>query len=512
MAALDPWSNSLTLGVVGVGVMGQGIAQIAAQAGVRVRLYDAAPGSAERAQAALAATWGRLQERGRLSPQQVAAAQAQLVVCTQMEELLGCDLVVEAIVERLDAKQSLFQQLEPVVGPDCVLATNTSSLSVTAIAAACAHPGRVLGFHFFNPVPLMKIVEVVQGVRSDGGLCDALLGLGERLGHRAVRAQDTPGFIVNHAGRGLGTEALRLLGESVASAATLDDVLRGQAGFKLGPFELFDLVGLDVSVPVMESVYRQYFEEPRFRPSPLAVQRRQAGLLGRKTGMGFYAYREGVAQKSPPAAYADCLPGPVWVSQRHSDWGAACRDWLQGMGAQVEQGARPSDAALCIVLPEGEDVSSCVALEQLDARRTVGLDWLVPQIHCAAVFTNPQCTQETVERAVALLRPLASSVRVLRDSVGLVSQRVLATIVNIACDMAQQGIASPSDIDAAVTLGLAYPLGPLAWGDALGAQRVQRILHNMHASTADPRYRVSPWLRRRAQLQLSLLHTETEPH
>lgn len=505
-------NSSLALAVVGTGVMGQGIAQIAAQAGVQVRLFDVQEGAALRARTALRATWAKLQEKGKLDAAAVEAAQDRVQVCERLDDLAGCDVVVEAIAEKLEAKQGLFQQLEPIVGEDCVLATNTSSLSVTAIAAACARPQRVAGFHFFNPVPLMKIVEVVQGVRTDEKVCDFLLALGQRMGHRAVRAKDTPGFIVNHAGRGLGGEALRILGESVATPATLDEVLRGQAGFKLGPFELFDLIGLDVSVPVMESVYRQYFEEPRFRPSPLAVQRRNAGLLGRKTGAGYYSYVDGTQQKPEAKTYADCLPGPVWVSRHHAGWGHACAEWLTAMGAQVEEGARPSAEALCIVLPLGEDVSSCVATESLDATRTVALDWLLPQTRCAAVFTNPLTTQHSVERAVALLRPLSSSVRVLRDSLGLVGQRVLATVVNIACDMAQQDIASPQDIDAAVTLGLGYPQGPLAWGDALGPKTVQQILNNLQAATGDPRYRASPWLRRRAQLNASLLTAEPAAH
>ena len=328
------------LAVVGTGVMGQGIAQIAAQGGLEVRLFDAQDGAAQRARDALAATWARLEARGSMDAAAVAAALQRVQVCTTLQALAGADLVVEAIAERLDAKQALFQQIEAVVGPDCVLATNTSSLSVTAIASACTIPQRVAGWHFFNPVPRMKLVEVVQGLRTDTAVVDTLLALGQHLGHRAVRAQDTPGFIVNHAGRGFGTEALRVLGESVARPAVIDDVLRAQAGFKLGPFELFDLVGLDVSVPVMESVYRQYFEEPRFRPSPLAVLRRHAGLLGRKSGTGFYTYVDGQAQKSPLPLPAAADPGPVWVSRRNA-WGAACADWLREGGAHVEEGARP---------------------------------------------------------------------------------------------------------------------------------------------------------------------------
>lgn len=506
----DPHQDSLTLAIVGAGVMGQGIAQIALLAGLTVRLYDSFEGVAQGAHAALAATFEKGVERGRVTSVQAQSAMARVSVAVSMQALADADVVVEAIVERLDAKQALFQQLEAIVGANTVLATNTSSLSVTAIAAGCAKPARVVGFHFFNPVPLMKIVEVIAGALTDAPVMDVMLALGQRMGHRAVRAKDTPGFIVNHAGRGFGTEALRLLGESVGSPAAIDEVLRGQAGFRLGPFELFDLVGLDVSVPVMESVYRQYFDEPRFRPSPLAVVRRNAGLLGRKSGSGFYAYAHGVAQPTLWPTRVDTLPGPIWVSRRQAVWGQACAAWLREMGAQMEEAARPSAQALCIVLPLGEDVTACVAAEGLDATRTVALDWLLPQTRCAAVFTNPLTTDQSVQRAVALLRPLTASVRVLRDSTGLVGQRVLATMVNIGCDMAQQGIASPQDIDAAATLGLAYPQGPLAWGDSLGPGVLLQILRTLEASSGDPRYRPSPWLRRRAELGASLLTVEPE--
>ncbi len=507
----DPEKDALTLAVVGTGVMGQGIAQIAAQAGINVRLFDSSEGAAQRAHTALASTWSKLAERGRLTSDQARAALARVSVAFAMQELADADVVVEAIVEKLDAKRTLFQQLEAIVSDRTVLATNTSSLSVTAIAASCMHPQRVVGFHFFNPVPLMKIVEVIEGARTDPATCTAMLKLGQRMGHRAVRAKDTPGFIVNHAGRGFGTEALRLLGESVGSPAAIDAVLRGQAGFRLGPFELFDLVGLDVSVPVMESIYRQYFDEPRFRPSPLAVQRLHAGLLGRKSGVGFYTYANGSALPIHWSERLACEPGPVWVSRHHAAWGDACAAWLQGAGAQLESAPTPSADALCIVLPLGADVSTCVAVQGLDAGRTVALDWLLPQAQCAAIFTNPLTSTLSVNRAVSLLHPHTSSVRVMRDSLGLVGQRVLACIVNIACDIAQQGIASPQDIDAAVTLGLGYPQGPLAWGDALGAGLLLQILHNLQTASGDPRYRPSPWLRRRAQLGASLLTPEIDP-
>ena len=232
--------------------MGRGIAQIAAQAGSTVFLFDMQADATRTAQATVFAQWDKLAEKGRLDAAQVADCKARLLCADTLAALAACDLVVEAIVERLDVKTRLFAELEGLVGPATVLASNTSSLSITAIAAPLQRPGQLAGFHFFNPVPLMKVVEVVAGLKTQPEVCQRLADYARQMGHTPVQAQDTPGFIVNHAGRGYGTEALRIVSEGVADFATVDRILKDQMGFKLGPFELMDLTGLDVSHPVME--------------------------------------------------------------------------------------------------------------------------------------------------------------------------------------------------------------------------------------------------------------------
>lgn len=506
--SFDATSAELKIAIVGTGAMGRGIAQIAAQAGITVLMHDALEGAAVKARDALAATFDTLRQKGRMSEGAVRDALQRLQPVAGLADLAGAALVIEAIVEDLEVKRALFRELEAIVAPDCVLATNTSSLSVTAIAAGCAKPQRVVGFHFFNPVPLMKVVEVIDGVRGAPEVGDAMIALARRMGHLPVRAKDTPGFIVNHAGRGFGTEALRLLGENVAAPHVIDAVLREQAGFKLGPFELLDLTGLDVSVPVMESIYRQYFDEPRFRPSPLAAQRRVAGLLGRKSGEGYYRYAEGRAVPPPQAEAPAARPASVWLSSARPALAERARELLASLGVTPESGARPSDAALCIVTPLGDDVTQCCVAEALDATRTVGLDMLFDNRRHRSLLLSPLATAGARDAAHGLLASDGARVGVLRDSAGAVAQRVVATIVNIGCDIAQQGIASPDDIDRAVTLGLGYPYGPLAWGDRLGAATVLEVLSNMHALSGDPRYRASPWLRRRAALGGSLLTPE----
>ena len=488
--------------------MGQGIAQMAAQAGSQVLLFDTVTERAVQAQQSIAAQWQKMLDKQRISTDQHQAYLASLKTVDSLQALSVCDLVVEAIVENAQVKQALFLQLGEVLSDEAVLASNTSSLSITALAAGLKRPERFAGLHFFNPVPLMKVVEVVPGLATASSVCDKLKAYVLTMGHQAVLAQDTPGFIVNHAGRGYGTEALRIVSEGVADFATIDRILRDQVGFKLGPFELMDLTALDVSHPVMESIYHQYFEEPRYRPSVITAQRLAGGWLGRKTGQGFYSYMDGKAQIPPePIPPSSTLKPPVWVSARAARR-AELLQLLKNLGATIETAAAPSNLALCWVAPLGFDVTTCAIVERLDPARTLGIDMLMPDdaTQRRVLATNPATRSDMRDAAHALMASDGKAVSVIQDSGGFVTQRVVATIVNIASDMCQQGICSPADLDTAVTLGLGYPLGPLALGDRLGADNLLEVLFNLQTVYGDPRYRPSPWLRRRGALGLSLSH------
>ncbi len=499
-----------TIGIVGTGAMGRGIAQIAAQAGSRVYLYDTNTQAAHAAQTHLKEQWLRQRDKQRISDADAQSFQDRIAIAQALQDLAACDLVVEAVVERLDVKTRLFQELEALLPPTAVLATNTSSLSVTAIAAGLQHPQRFAGFHFFNPVPLMKVVEVIGGLKTDAAVLDGLSQYAKQMGHAPVRAQDTPGFIVNHAGRGYGTEALRIVSEGVADFATVDRILRDQVGFKLGPFELMDLTGLDVSHPVMESIYHQYFEEARYRPSVITAQRLAGGLTGRKAGEGFYRYSGGAASTpaEPPVPVVDEMP-PVWLSPR-----AARRMellmLLKNLGAKIETGQSPSPTALTLVAPLGFDVTTVAVVERLDPARTIGIDMLVDDATTKrrVLATNPATRTDMRDAAHALFARDGKAVSVIRDSGGFVTQRVVSHIVNIASDICQQSICSPTDLETAVTLGLGYPLGPLAMGNLYGPTNVLEVLFNMQTVYGDQRYRPSPWLRRRGAIGLSLLHVE----
>jgi len=499
-----------TVGVVGVGAMGQGIAQMAAQAGAQVHLFDTQAQALEKAIRAITQQWQKMLEKGRISSDTCATYTGRLHACDNLAQLSVCDLVVEAIVENLAVKKELFAQLEALVPASAVLATNTSSLSVTAIAAQLKHPERFAGYHFFNPVPLMKVVEVVSGLKTSSAVCEQLDAFTRQMGHTPVRTRDTPGFIVNHAGRGYGTEALRIVGESVSDFATIDRILKDQVGFKLGPFELMDLTALDVSHPVMESIYQQYYEEPRFRPSIITAQRFAAGVWGRKTSEGFYSYVDGKAQVplDPSAPQVHEMP-PVWVSPR-----AARRPelllLLKSLDARIETGAMPSEQALILVAPLGFDVTTVAAVDRLDPHRTLGLDLLFSdaQTKRRVLASNPATRPDMRLAAHALFARDGKPVSLIRDSAGFVTQRVVAHIVNIASDICQQGICSPQDLETAVQLGLGYPMGPLAMGDHCGPASILEVLFNMQTVYGDPRYRPSPWLRRRGALGLSLMQME----
>ena len=492
---LDPSRSDLVAGVAGAGTMGRGIAQVLAQCGARTLVFDAQPGAAQKGKQSIAQALGKLAEKGRLKPAEVDATLGRIEIVDSLEAFRPCQVVVEAIIEDLSIKKQFFGEIEKRVAQDCVLASNTSSLSVTAMAAACKKPERVAGYHFFNPVPVMKIVEVVDGTLTAPWVTDALTGLARRFGHEPIRCKDTPGFVVNHAGRAFVPESLRVLSEGVADFATIDRILVDAAGFRLGPFGLMDLVGLDVAHAVMRSMYQQYYEEPKYRPSFLAEPRVAAGLLGRKTGRGWYTYgKDGVAEPVPETKAPSRKPSTAWAAPE--------------LGEVISGGGKKETAEVCFVAPLGKDCTTAALELGLDPKRTVAVDPLFGFKKRRTLMVNPSTEKSVQDAAHALLAADGIPVSVIKDSPGFVAQRVVAHIVNVGCDIVQMRIAAPQDLDRAVTLGLGYPKGPLAMGDALGARKILAVLEGMHAIFQEPRYRPSPWLRRRAQLGLSLLTPE----
>jgi 3-hydroxybutyryl-CoA dehydrogenase len=298
---------------------------------------------------------------------------------------------------------------------------------------------------------------------------------------------------------------LRIVAEGIATHAEVDDILREACGFAIGPFELYDVIGLDVSHTVMEEIYHQFYEEPRFRPQPETRTRKDAGLYGRKSGMGFYEYRDGrkVARDAKPAPTK--LPERVWLSPE----ARAPLAKIIGNACEIDTGAKPDARSVCIFAPLGQDATACAVEAGIEAERALAVDTVFGLESRRTLMTTPVTDPDLRDEVHALLAHDGKRVTVIRDSPGFVAQRVVAHIVNIGCDIAQQRIATPEDIDKAVRLGLAYPKGPLGWGDALGPKRVLSILAALHDFYKDPRYRPSPWLTRRAKLGVSLLTVES---
>jgi 3-hydroxybutyryl-CoA dehydrogenase len=497
---LDVSRSDLLAGVAGSGTMGRGIVQVLAQCGARVRVYDAQAGAAAKAKEAIAKALAGQVHKGRMAQADAQAALGRIEIVDALEAFKDCHLVIEAIIEELEAKRALLRALEAIVGEQCILASNTSSLSVTAMAAACGKPGRVAGYHFFNPVPLMKVVEVVDGVLTEPWVGEALAALARRYGHTPVRCQDTPGFVVNHAGRGLVPESLRVLQEGIADFASIDRILTDAAGFRMGPFSLLDLVGLDVAHAVMKSMHAQYYGEPKYQPAYIAEPRVAAGLLGRKTGRGWYRYdKDNNPEKIPEQ--------PVPAAKAASAWAVPeLQDLMAKLGTRIE--ATPGPETVCFVAPLGKDATTTALELGLDPARTVAVDPLFGFAKRRTLMVTPATQKEARDAAHALLAADGVPVCVIRDSPGFVAQRVVAHIVNVGCDIAQQRIASPEDLDRAVMLGLGYPKGPLALGDAAGGTKILAVLEAMHDFYQEPRYRPSPWLQRRAKLGLSLLTPE----
>lgn len=498
-----------TIGIIGSGIMGTGITQIALQSGHQVYLYDAKAGAAQIASEKLQLTLQKLVEKNKITTESAQQALANLVVAQNLDDLKNCDLIIEAIVENLTVKQELIKQLETFIPETTIIASNTSSLSITAIASQSQHPERIAGYHFFNPVPLMKVVEVIPGIRTHPNIVRILVDLSYKMGHRPVVAKDTPGFIINHVGRAYGTESLKILNENVANIHEIDRILKHTLGFKMGPFELLDLTGLDVSHPVMESVYEQYYQEPRYRPNVLTKQMLVAKQLGRKTDQGFYSYAAGQKRDEQLAVKVDKLSQypAIWIATDFTADRELLTHYLTTHQIEIDIQASPAKDSLILVASYGEDTSSSIQRLNLDATRTVSID-LINGLNTHRTLMPSLITQEKFRQAAHSIFNLDDGeVTQIQESVGFVAQRVIAMVVNLACDIAQQGVATVDDINAAVHLGLGYPHGPISWGDVLGPAKVLLILERMTQITADPRYRPSPWLQRRVKLNQPLTFT-----
>ena len=496
----QPDLNQTPVLVVGAGIMGMGIAQVAAQAGHAVCVYDTRPDAAAVAKEKLATSLSALVTKGKMTTEAVKALLQRITPVAHLRDAAHVGLVVEAIVENLQVKRTLFQELEGLVGDDCILATNTSSLSVTAIANGLKRPARLVGMHFFNPVPLMKLVEVISGLQTDEQVAQAIFDLAERWGKTAVHARSTPGFIVNRIARPYYAETLALLQEQAAAPAQLDALLRA-AGFRMGPCELMDLIGHDTNFSVTQSVFEANFFDRRFTPSLVQRELVDGGLLGRKSGQGFYVYPEGA---------------PAWVPHTPRELPASTAFVVHGSGAVADRlaesvsahlGGKPASRA-----PSSDWVGLQVATGQLrltDGRsawqvaQDVGVSDItvfdeLPTVTGGALAFASVGSADWAQLSAAVLQALGYAPIQVADAPGLVVARTLAMLVNEACDAVLQGVCSADGADAAMKLGVNYPAGPFEWLARMGRPRVVAILHALDVCYRGERYRVSPLLQRGA--------------
>ncbi|MFD9716528.1 3-hydroxyacyl-CoA dehydrogenase [Streptomyces sp. NPDC059076] len=481
---LDP---ARPVAVVGTGTMGQGIAQIALAAGHPVHLYDTAPGRAAEAATAIGARIDRLVAKGRMAPSERDAALPRLTAASEPSELAGAGLVIEAVVEDLTAKQELFRSLEDVVADDCLLATNTSSLSVTAIAGALRLPGRFVGLHFFNPAPLLPLVEVVSGfATAQQSAADALATVAA-WGKTPVSCADLPGFIVNRVARPFYAEGFAIHEDRIADPATIDAVLRESGGFRMGPFELTDLIGQDVNAAVTRSVWEANFQSPKFTPSLSQRRLVDAGLLGRKTGRGWYDHTEGAPSPEPQVA-APAEPPAYVIAEGGLGAAAALLELISGSDVPLRRGDEAVRSQL--VLPGGGRLALTDGSMSGEFDDLVHFDLAFDYREATriALAPSPRTSERTLREAIGLFQALGKQVSVIGDAPGMIVARTVAMLIDFAADAVTKGVATEDAVDTAMKLGANYPLGPLAWHRRLPPDWAHTLLQNVHTRIPSGRY------------------------
>jgi 3-hydroxybutyryl-CoA dehydrogenase len=527
------------IGVVGAGTMGAGIAQLAARSGARTLLHDPIVEALASGVQKIENGLGKEAAKGRLSEEQARAAVGRVEPAAELAQLAPCELVIEAAPERLELKHQIFSGLSEIVDEQCVLASNTSSLLVTAIAPAASHPERVVGMHFFNPAPIMRLLEVVAGEQSSGRALALADATGRAMGKTVIRASDGPGFLVNRSNRPFGLEALRLQQERIADVETIDRICRMQGGFRMGPFELMDLVGVDVGFEISKSFFEQSFGEPRWRPSPIAARFVAAGLHGRKSKRGYYSYEcSGDGARGGPS-HRPPDPDPRTAERPEAGEGVVViagsgvvaeelRHEAAQAGYEVRSPHDPTGGVLPALIVECDRTPAAAGVEgsgsahlqapthggarlllcqsgslgALDpAGSAVGFHVLAPleQANLVELTRTDSSSPVVAARAERFFAALGKHVEWVGDAPGLVLGRIVCQVINECAFSLGEGVGSAKDIDTGMVLGLSYPLGPLKWADELGLDHVLTVLDALHREYREERYRPAPALQRLVQ-------------
>jgi len=496
MTALE---TTKPVAVIGAGTMGAGIVQVAATAGHDVYLFDTAEKALDKGLALIEKFLARAVTKGRMMDKEQTAILGRIHRCSKLQDLAPASLVIEAIIENPEIKRSVFSQLEDILAEDAILASNTSSISITEIAAGLHRPERMVGMHFFNPAPIMKLVEIISGLETDKQVAETLFDTAVSWGKKAVYAKSTPGFVVNRVARPFYAEALRILQEGGADIPTIDSCIREAGGFRMGPFELMDLIGNDVNFSVTKSVYNAYFQEPRYRPSLIQQELIAAGRLGRKSGQGYYDYRD--EADNPVAPIAGTAPAPTKITVIGENLLLTPLVALaQEAGLKVRKDSDEELSGFMIddmllLLSVGTTATELThELEQPVIVFDLALDYKAASR--IAIAKGDQVSDENLATAVGFFQALGKKVSVIDDCPGLIVMRIVAMLANEGCDAVFQGVTSPDGVDTAMMYGVNYPLGPLRWATDIGLGHIEATLRYLQNFYGEDRYRTSPLITR----------------
>ena len=480
------------VGVVGAGTMGIGICEVAANHGQKVVLFDV---NQEQAQNALKKLQERLMKRafrGKITKQQVNDIIGRIELVDDLAHFNTCDLVIEAIIENLEIKQELFQKLEIITSSLALLASNTSSISITAIAAGMKDPSRLFGLHFFNPAPVMKLVEVISGLQTSPEYLQPAKAMCKAWKKIPVKANSTPGFIVNRVARSFYGEPLKMLQEQLASFYHIDAVMTEAAGFRMGPFALMDLIGIDINYAVSQTVYQAMFNDPRFRPSLIQGEMVNANTLGKKTSQGFYNHQDGAAKPKAEYAHSEAEFDQITVPENET--------FFSEMFCSFEHNNRKwkGDQVIisgCHILLADGRLARDIELQTGKPTCLVDLSFDYSKSQSVNVCFGPQVNTYMQNRIVAVFNHINKKVLVSKDQPGLIALRTIVMLINEAADAVFNGVCSAKDVDLAMRYGVNYPKGLLAFAAQLGWSHVAQTLENLQQWFGDDRYRLSPYIR-----------------